>query len=110
MTTRYSVPSHLGPIPLEFVPQLRDESAYLLGQWCPDKRVIKICKDLHPSVELTTVWHEWVHAMLQDIGIPLTDETEEMVCNTLGLALARFVQFKPHTNKKVSHAQSPSAP
>lgn len=74
-----------GPITVEITNRLRRKN--LLGQWCSEKRRIRLLRGCVPSVERSTLWHEWVHAVMHDASVTLEKPVDERVCEVLATAL-----------------------
>ena len=84
-----SVYSAYGPIVVELVDDLRapdDPSERLFGFWDPFRRVIQLRANLHPAAAWLTLIHERTHADLSEIGVKLTEDQEEAVCNAIAQA------------------------
>jgi hypothetical protein len=84
-----AVHSVLGPIPVRLVTGSPDPtSPDCLGMWEPARRTITLRQDVAPEVLLVTLWHERVHAMLDDAGVRLTHDQAESVADAIGTQLA----------------------
>src|SRR5690242_1553500 len=78
-----------GPIPVLLVEDLRapdDPNERLYGYWNAFQRTITIRSDLHPVMAWGTFYHELTHAYLSDIGVKLSEEHEEAVCEAIARA------------------------
>jgi hypothetical protein len=83
-----SVYSILGPVPVVFVENLKDDAGEdLLGRWCPEERCIKLRSGVHLTTQRVTLAHEVLHLFLWDSGAGLDMPTEERVCDALSAAL-----------------------
>lgn len=89
-TTLYST---YGPIPVQITEELKDVDTGepLFGYWDCYKRVIYVRAHMHPSTLWATLFHEKTHADLCDIGVKLSTNQEEAVCNAI--AAARLAEF-----------------
>lgn len=74
-----------GPIELRETRELHDR--HLFGQWRPRKRRIVLATNMGPTTGMSVLWHEWIHAVLWDSGLPVDDKTMEQVCDVMAMAL-----------------------
>lgn len=82
---------------MELVDDLRDPedpTARLFGYWNAFTRVISVRAGMHPTTAWLTLIHEQTHADLSDIGVKLSEEQEESVCNAI--ASARVAEMLAH--------------
>lgn len=85
-----SVHSPIGPVPVEEVPDLKDETGDdCLGIWNYGERKIKLRPGQPPVTMWQTLIHEKVHMWLSDSGVSgfLTEKQEEAICDALSTAL-----------------------
>ena len=85
-----TLPTVLGPIPVERVTGLRDSH---------DKACLGICRFTERDVRIEsavartaawhTFWHEWTHMTLWDAGLELDEATTERLCDAFALARVR---------------------
>lgn len=78
-----------GPIPVTLVDDLRapdDPTERLYGYWNAFDRTIAIRSGLHPVAAWLTLFHELTHANLSDVGVKLSEEHEEAVCESVARA------------------------
>lgn len=78
----------LGPVPVVMVDQLED----CLGLWYRTERRIELLNGMAPVQAWWTLWHEWTHAVLDDLSVTLESEQEEAVCNAI--AAARVMEMQ----------------
>jgi hypothetical protein len=55
--------------------------------------------DCSKLVQGQVFWHEWVHSVLDDVGVRLSPGKEEDVCNALALGMtalqnAKWISFR----------------
>lgn len=83
-----AVHSVLGPIPVRLVTGSPDPTdPDCLGMWEPATRTITLRQDVAPQTLWVTLFHERVHALLDDAGVRLTHDQAESVCDALGAGL-----------------------
>ena len=84
-----SVWSALGPVRVAIVKKLRTKKKKkkLMGLWNPIERTIYIRADMNPRAMLATIAHEWVHVILWDAGVSLTEKQEESVADALSTGI-----------------------
>jgi hypothetical protein len=90
--------SAFGPIVVELVEDLRapeDPTERLFGYWNPFTRVISIRANLHPAAAWLTLHHEKTHADLSEIGVTLSTDQEEAVCNAIAQARVSEMLARP---------------
>jgi hypothetical protein len=76
--------SPYGPIPVVQVPDLKsDDGESCFGLWNPLDRIISIRQGMKLEVAWLTLWHERTHADLEEIGVRLTEDQVESVCNRI---------------------------
>lgn len=78
-----------GPVAVKIVDDLRDPEdpdCHLFGYWNAFDRVICIRAGMHPTAMHLTLWHERTHCDLSEIGVKLSDDQEEAVCNAVANA------------------------
>lgn len=78
-----------GEIAVQLVDDLRDPenvNERLFGYWDAFARVISVRAGMHPTTMWLTLIHEQTHADLSEIGIKLTEDQEESVCNAIASA------------------------
>lgn len=86
-----------GEIAVQLVEDLRDPedpTERLFGYWNAFARVISVRSGMHPTTMWLTLIHEQTHADLSEIGIKLTEDQEEAVCNAI--ASARVAEMLAH--------------
>lgn len=86
-----------GEITVQIVEDLRDPddaTSRLFGYWNAFARVISVRADMHPTAAWLTLLHEQAHADLSEIGVKLTEDQEEAVCNAI--ASARVAEMLAH--------------
>ncbi len=77
----------LGSIPVLLVVDLKDaDGADVFGLWDGFERVIRIRKNMSPLNRWLTLVHERTHAELSEIGIALSTDQEEAICNAIATA------------------------
>lgn len=82
-----SVPHILGPIKVLVIPDLKDsEGGNVFGLWDGFQRVISVRAGMHPTQMWATLFHEQTHADLGDIGVALSVDQEEAICNAVAAA------------------------
>lgn len=85
-----NVPSILGPVPVEIVQGLRThDDRQALGIWRQNERDVRVEADAARIVQWQTYWHEWMHIVLTDAGVELTEDAAERVCDAVGNARTR---------------------
>ena len=88
-----------GEVVVEIVGDLRDPddpNKTLFGYWDPYRRVISLRSGMHPTAAWLTLYHEKTHADLSEIGVTLSEEHEEVVCNAVAAArLAELMESLP---------------
>jgi hypothetical protein len=90
-----SVMTTHGPVAVILVENLcdpADPTEKLFGYWDPFTRVISLRAGMHPTAMWLTLWHEKAHADLGDVGVKLSEEIEESVCNAV--AAGRFAEMR----------------
>lgn len=93
-----SVWSPYGPIPVELVPGLcSSDGEPCFGMWCPLARKIEINAGMKPAVAWLTLWHERTHAELSEIGVRLSEDQIEAVCNAI--SQARVLEMRAHLRR-----------
>lgn len=81
------VHSALGSIPVLIVANLKDEDGKdVFGLYDAFARIIRVREGMHPAVMWSTYYHELTHAEIGDIGVALTLDQEEAVCNAIANA------------------------
>lgn len=80
--------STYGPIPVQLVEELSDPQTGepLFGWWDSFARVIRVRAGLHPAAGWSTLYHEQAHAWIADVGVKLSTNQEECVCNAIASA------------------------
>lgn len=88
-----SIPSALGPVPVKLVDRLGKKGNENMGSYSARKREIKISRRASRLVQWQTLYHEWMHMVLIDVGLHnvLGDEQQEVLCDTI--ATARMVEL-----------------
>jgi Zn-dependent peptidase ImmA (M78 family) len=86
-----SVPSLLGYIPVQLVPNLQCNNREVFGCYSSTQRVILIRADMSPVTAWQTLYHELGHATLHDAGVRLDPETEERVADAFATARLNFL-------------------
>ena len=84
-----SVFSVHGPIEVRVIDDLRDPAdatERLFGYWDAFARVISVRAGMHPTAMWLTLLHEATHADLSEIGVKLTEDQEEAVCERIASA------------------------
>lgn len=77
----------LGAIPVLIVADLRDEDGKeIFGYWDAYKREIQIRAGMHLTAAWTTLWHERTHADICEIGVVVSTDQEEAICNAVALS------------------------
>lgn len=77
----------MGAIPVILVADLKDEDGKdVFGLWDAFTREIRIRSNMRPVNQWSTLWHERTHAELSEIGIALSTDQEECVCNAIANA------------------------
>jgi hypothetical protein len=85
-----SVPSVLGPVRVEVLPDPSFDGVKVLGSWNSYRRVIQIRAGLHPATAWQTLRHERCHMELWDAGVVIGDEAlEDRICDAMGTADVR---------------------
>lgn len=82
--------SLIGSVPIELVPDLKDESGDdCLGVWSYGERKIKLRPGQPPVTLWQTLIHEKVHMWLSDSGVGgfLSEKQEEAICDALSSAI-----------------------
>jgi hypothetical protein len=69
----------------------------LFGYWEPFSRVISIRAGLHPTAAWLTFYHEKTHADIYEIGVVITEDAEEAICNAN--AAARLAELRATLEK-----------
>lgn len=90
-----------GEITVQVVEDLRDPEEpkeRLFGYWDPFARIISVRSGMHPTAMWLTLTHEQTHADLSDIGVKLSEEQEESVCNAI--ASARVAEMLAHLRSR----------
>lgn len=83
-----SVSSPTGPIPVEYVAELKtSDGETVMGFWDPFRRCIQIRSGLPKATAWLTLRHEWIHAVLWHAGAAVPDEIEERVCDVIATAM-----------------------
>lgn len=76
--------SHHGPIPVLIVEDLADdEGAPVFGLWDPMARTISIRAGMSPVMQRLTLEHERTHADLVHLGVTLSEDQAESICNAI---------------------------
>jgi hypothetical protein len=78
-----------GPVAVRIVDDLRapdDPNERLFGYWDGFARVISIRAGMHPTAAWLTLVHEQTHADIAEIGVKLSEDQEEAVCNAIAAA------------------------
>jgi Zn-dependent peptidase ImmA (M78 family) len=80
-----------GPITVTVVAKLQDAGEDLWGVWKLDERAILIQRHRNKKHMWSTLYHELVHAALDDSGLSnmLTDQQQEMLCDAMATARMR---------------------
>jgi hypothetical protein len=79
--------SPYGVVPVHVVPDLKSEDGEAcFGLWNPLTREISICAGMKREVAWLTLWHEVTHMDLQEIGVRITEDQIEAVCNAIAQA------------------------
>jgi hypothetical protein len=82
-----SVWSPYGPIPVLQVPDLKSEDGEeCYGLWNPLDRIISIRAGMKPEVAWLTLWHERTHVDLEELGVRLSEDQVESICNRIAEA------------------------
>lgn len=70
-------------VAIEFVKELENA-----GEYCPNDRLIKICRDKNKDKEKLALLHEMVHAICDRCGISqaIPNELEEILCENISHA------------------------
>ena len=85
-----TMPSILGPIPVEIVANLRDkQDRECFGISRHGERDMRIDRDQHLTKMWATYWHEWFHFVIADAGIELDHDKMEAICDAVGNARTR---------------------
>ena len=63
MPTELKIGSRIVPVKMVSFPDVN-----MMGQYDPEKQVISISKDMKPSMQIETMWHEMMHAIHDYIG------------------------------------------
>lgn len=85
-----SVPSILGPVPCALVQDLRDKKDNAcFGIWRADVRDVRLEREAHRVRQWQTYWHEWMHIVLTDAGVELSEAQAEVVCDAVANARVR---------------------
>lgn len=83
-----------GPIRVRRVALLRSDSTdeRLLGRYIQVERLIELddAPRMSAITERSTLWHEWIHATLGDVGVKLADSDAERVCDAIAAGLTRM--------------------
>ncbi len=83
----------IGTIPVLQVVDLKDEDGdEVFGLWDPFERVIRVRKNMSLMNRWLTLWHERTHADLSEIGIVMSTDQAEAVCNAI--AIARVAEMR----------------
>lgn len=56
------------------------------GDYCPVKKIIRVCRKNKKNQQKSIILHELLHAYFDRVGaldIGIDEQTEEMLCNTL---------------------------
>lgn len=80
-----------GPIKVRVVPKLKLKGVKVAGLWYSYARKIEIAGFLPIREQRHTLYHELVHAALDDSGLhnTLTKESQEVLCDLLATARLR---------------------
>lgn len=85
-----------GEVPVAVVPTkqiqlLADPGEILFGYFHEAERRIEILSTMSREAQWRTLWHEFMHAALQDSGLSngLSHELEEALCDAVSSALMR---------------------
>lgn len=84
-----SVFSLHGPLEVRLVENLRDPEPpheQLFGFYNAFTRTISVRLGMHPTTMWLTLFHEQTHADIAEIGVALTNDQEEAVCNAIAAA------------------------
>lgn len=84
-----SVFSMFGPVTVRVVDNLCDPQPPhepLFGYYHAFDRVIEVRAGMHPTAAWLTLWHERTHMELAEIGVVLSTDQEEAVCNAIAAA------------------------
>lgn len=57
------------------------------GEWDAEHRTIKVQRSLPPRTALATLYHELVHAALDDAGLEVPPHLVEPICDTVASAM-----------------------
>jgi hypothetical protein len=79
--------SALGPIPVRVVKDLQMDGKPCMGIYDPAARLIQIREGMDAIAALQTCAHEWVHSVLSDAGVSLSEADEERVADSVGTAI-----------------------
>lgn len=80
----------LGAIRVRRMPGVfRRDGARVEGFWNPGRRLIEVARQPDRANEWFNYFHEWTHAVLDDLRSPLTMEQRETVCDAIALARVR---------------------
>jgi hypothetical protein len=90
-----SVLTAQGEVPVLIVENLcdpADPTEKLFGYWDPFVRTISVRAGMHPTSMWLTLFHERTHADMAEIGVKLSEDIEESVCNAI--AAARMAELR----------------
>lgn len=77
----------LGPITVRRVPApLIYQGKEREGLWWPRERLIEVAHSDARINEWFTLWHEWGHAVQDDLRLPMRMKQREVMCDALALA------------------------
>ena len=96
MSLPAKIPGVAGPIHARWHPVMQGDDA---GGWNARTRVVTLAADCSKSVQEQAFWHEWVHSVLDDVGVRLPKGKEEDVCNAIALGMislrnAKWISFR----------------
>jgi hypothetical protein len=82
-----TIPSQLGPVRVKLVKRV-GKKGKLMGRYSMEKRVIEVCSRASRRMQWQTLYHEWMHMVLMDVGLHnvLGLEQQEVLCDTVGTA------------------------
>lgn len=86
----------MGNLPVILVKDLKDEDGKdVFGLWDPFVREIRIRSNMLRVNQWSTLFHERTHADLADIGIVLSTDQEEAICNAIANCRVQEMLAKP---------------
>jgi hypothetical protein len=78
--------SPYGPVPVLQVDDLDEDGRLCFGLWNPLERTISIRAGMKIEVAWLTLWHERTHMDLQEIGVEMSEDQIEAICNRIAEA------------------------